>query len=127
MTSSLSLALLLWHADLAAPQRSATPWVMAQAAAALDAPVEIYFTAASVHLLTPAAQTVLIGFGDEQMALSAHLHNTAQAGVKLYACTQALRGVGLTLANLVPQCSGPGGAVQFMARAIDPNWRTLVF
>ena len=36
------------------------------------------------------------------------------------------QGKGLDAAMLMPGC-GRGGAVQFMARAIDLRWRTLVF
>jgi uncharacterized protein len=47
------IAILLWAADPASPHRLATPFFQAAAAGALEIPVEIYFTAASVHLLVP--------------------------------------------------------------------------
>ena len=47
------IAILLWAADPSVPERLATPFFHAAAAAALDVPVEIYFTAASVRLLVP--------------------------------------------------------------------------
>jgi hypothetical protein len=31
------------------------------------------------------------------------------------------------LEALIAICSGLGGSVQFMARTIDPAWRTLVY
>ena len=34
---------------------------------------------------------------------------------------------GIDPAGLIPECSGHGGALQFMARAGDLRWRTLVF
>ena len=45
------LAILLWATDPARPERCATPFVHAAAAAAMDAEVEVYFTAQSVRLL----------------------------------------------------------------------------
>ena len=47
------VAILLWATDPAAPHRLVTPFFHAAAAAAMDVPVEIYFTARSVHLLVP--------------------------------------------------------------------------
>jgi len=122
-----SLALLLWSADLSAPHRVATPFVMAQAAAALDLEVEIYFTAQCVQLLTPRLGNLDVGFGPEQRPLGEYLAEVHDRGVKLYACGQALYAAGLTRHDLIPLCSGLGGSVQFMGRTADAQWRTLVF
>lgn len=122
-----SLALLLWSADLSVPQRLATPFVMAQAAVALDLEVELYFAAESVHLLTLEAAGHVVGFGGEAQRLGEHLQRTCDLGVKLFACSQAMHATGLTRAELTPLCTGLGGMVQFVSRCADPSWRTLVF
>jgi len=122
-----SLALLIWSADLSAPHRLATPFVMAQAAAALDMEVEIYFSAQCVQLLTPHLGTLEVGFGPQQQPLAAYLVQVSELGVRLYACSQALYAAGLTRHDLTPLCSGLGGSVQFMDRTADPAWRSLVF
>ncbi len=122
-----SVALLLWSADLTAPQRLATPFVMAQAAVALDLEVELYFVAESVRLLMPEAAGQLVGFGEEARHLGEHLQRTHDLGVTFFACSQALHAAGLTRAALTPLCKGLGGMVQFMGRCADPSWRTLVF
>ena len=122
-----SLALLIWSADLSAPHRLATPFVMAQAAAALDMEVEIYFSAQCVQLLTPRLGSLTVGFGPEQRPLAEYLAQVSELGVKLYACSQALYAAGLTRHDLTPLCSGLGGSVQFMDRTADPAWRSLVF
>lgn len=121
------LAVLLWSADLSAPQRLATPFVMAQAAAALDMTVELYFTAQSVQLLTPQAGPLAVGFGAEQRPLADYLAEVHALDIQLYACSQALHAAGLARADLTPLCAGLGGAIQFMDRCTDPRWRTLVF
>lgn len=122
-----SLALLVWSADLDTAQRAATPFVMAQAAVALDMRVEMYFTARTVRLLLPASAGHEIGFGQDRLPLGEHLRRVREAGVTLLACSQALHAEGLTREQLHPACTGLGGAVQFMARCADPAWRTLVF
>ena len=121
------LALLLWSADLKNPERVATPFVMAQAAVAMDQAVELYFTAQSVVLLTTPAKDQLVGFGPDRRKMADFLQQLHDLDIPMYACSQALQAEGLTASDLMPQCTGFGGAVQFMSRSIDPAWRTLVF
>ena len=121
------IALLLWAADPNAPQRLATPFFHAAAAAAMDVPVEIYFTAASVRLLAPGvAQALHPNLAHPKTVLDS-MREAVGFGARLYACTDALRAHDLALEDLIAECSGAGGAVQFMARAADLRWRTLVF
>lgn len=121
------VALLLWSAGLQHPERLATPFVMAQAAVALEQSVELYFSAQSVHLLTQAAANQRVGFGPERLPLADYLRQVHGLGAKFFACSQALRAAGLTRADLAAECDGLGGAVQFMARCVQPRWRGLVF
>lgn len=121
------MAILIWSADLTHAARLATPLLMAQAAAALEVEVEVFFAAQSVQLLTREAGTQTIGFGAEAQTLDASLQAAAAAGVRLWACSQALHAAGWRANDLVPVCSGQAGAVAFMARALDPTWRALVF
>jgi uncharacterized protein len=120
------IAILLWAAEPEAPHRLATPFFHAAAAAAMDLTVEIYFTARSVHLLVPGVADGLRAsshpktIGDAMREAVAH-------GAVLLACTDALVAQGLAGTALIAECTGRGGAVQFMARAADPRWRTLVF
>lgn len=122
-----SVATLLWSADLSAPQRLATPFVMAQAAVALDLEVEMYFTAQTVQLLTERLGTLEIGFGREQRTLADYLTAVHELGVRLYACSQALHAADLQRSDLTSLCTGLGGSVQFLERCSDPAWRTMVF
>lgn len=125
------VALLLWSADADAPHRLATPFAVAAAAAALELPVEIYFTARCVRLLVPG---VAEGLRASQAEPVPHACTIADAmrealahGARFYACSDALVAQGLTLQMLTPECSGHGGALQFAARAGDARWRALVF
>jgi len=52
----------------------------------------------------------------------AHAH-----GARFFVCTDALHAQGLAGQPLIAECSGHGGALQFMARAGDLRWRSLVF
>ncbi len=121
------LAILIWSADRFHAARLATPLLMAQAAAALEVEVEVFFAAQSVQLLTREAVTQTIGFGAEAQTLDAYLQAAAAAGVRLWVCSHALHAAGLSANDLVPVCTGQAGAVAFMARTLAPDWRSLVF
>lgn len=121
------VAILLWAADAGQPERLATPFFHAAAAAAMDVPVEIYFSAASVHLLVPGVADRLQASPRVAKTIADNLREAAALGARLYACSDALQAQGLAGTPLIPECRGHGGAVQFMARAIDRRWRALVF
>ena len=125
--AAAGVAILLWAADPDAPHRLATPFFHAAAAAAMDVPVEMYFTAGSVRLLVPGAADVLRASSRSDKSVLESMREAVSHGVRLYACTDALRAHGIAHDGLIAECSGHGGAVQFMARAIDLRWRALVF
>ena len=78
-----------------------------------------------------ATRIIRCGIGDvtEPLppAVVKAMHEAVEQGVRFMACSDALRAQGLTLEALIPECRGHGGAVQYMARAVDRRWRTLVF
>lgn len=121
------VAILLWAADPDVPHRLATPFFHAAAGAALELPVEIYFTAGSVGLLVPGVAQRLRASEHHPKTILDAIREAVDHGVRLYACTDALHARGIDPSSLIPECSGHGGAVQFMARAADRGWRTLVF
>ena len=127
MVQRRGLAIMVWSCGPDDADRAATPFVAAQAAAALDLEVELLFTASSVHWLLAARQDTPIGFGRETVPLATYLQACAEAGVQMRACSQALAALGLPREALVSQCVGLGGMVAFVERTQDPRWSTLVF
>jgi len=121
------IAILLWAAEPEAPHRLVTPFFHAAAAAAMDTPVEIYFTARSVHLLVPGVADGLRASPHHDKTVGQALREAVEHGARLFVCTDALHAQGLSPDHLIPECTGRGGAVQFMARASDLRWRTLVY
>jgi len=121
------IALLLWAADPADPQRLATPFFHAAAAAALELPVEVYFTARSVHLLVPGVAAGLRASPLFDKTILDAMREAHAHGARFFVCTDALHAQGLAGQPLIAECSGHGGALQFMARAGDLRWRSLVF
>ena len=120
------LAVLLWSADPQDPVRLATPFFHASAAAAMDAEVEIYFSARSVLLLQPGVADALYASDDRRKSIGAYMREATSFGARFFACGDALAAHGLRPDALLPDVA-PGGAVRFMDRALDPAWRTLTF
>lgn len=123
----IGVALLLWACDPAEPRRLATPFFHAAAAAAMDMPVEIYFTASSVLLLQPGIAETLHASPLHPKTVLDAMREAVDHGAHLLACTDALHAHGMSAKQLIPECTRRGGAVQFMGRVCDPGWRTLVF
>ena len=123
--SAEGIAILLWAAHPAQPEKLATPFFHA-AAAAMDVPVEVYFTAASVRLLVPGVADALRANPRVTKTIGDSLREAVEHGAVLFACTDALHAQGLDGTRLIP-CQRRGGAVQFMGRALDLRWRALVF
>lgn len=93
----------------------------------MDVPVEIYFTGRSVHLLVPGVAAQLRASERHDKTVLDAMREAVSHGARLLACTDALHAQGLDPKHLISECAGHGGAVQFMARAADLRWRTLVF
>jgi predicted peroxiredoxin len=125
--SPAGLAIMVWSCDPQNPERAATPFMAAQAAAAMDLKVEMLFTAQAVQWLLSAHADTLIGFGPQRLPVRHYLEAAAGLGIEMRACSQAMHALGLGREALVPQCAGPGGLVAFLGRGQDPAWRTLVF
>ena len=121
------IAILLWAADPGVPERLATPFFHAASAAAMDMPVEIYFSAASVRLLVPGVAAGLRASPGVDKTIYDNIREAVALGARCYACSDALQAQGLGHVDLIAECHGRGGAVQFMARAGDLRWRALVF
>ncbi|MEO8280477.1 MAG: DsrE family protein [Ideonella sp.] len=121
------IAILLWATEPEAAHRLATPFFHAAAAAAMDLPVEIYFTARSVQLLVPGVAERLHASAAHPKSVLEAMREAVTHGAVLLACSDALHANRLEAQALIPECAGRGGAVQFMARAADLRWRTLVF
>lgn len=125
--AAAGVAILLWATDPAQPQTLFTPFHHAVAAAAIELPVEIYFSARSVQLLLPGVADGIASAVQPARTVGQAMREAHELGVRLWVCSDALQAQGLQGRALIPECAGHGGALQFMLRAADLRWRTLVF
>ena len=121
------LALLLWAATPDHPELCVTPLIHALAARALDCEVEIHFAGPAVRLLVAGVADTLYATPAKEKSIGDFLREVAAEDVSLLACSMASAAWIAPNEPLVPQCSGAAGATAFVARTLDPSWRTLVF
>jgi predicted peroxiredoxin len=93
----------------------------------MDLAVEVYFAAQSVRLLVPGVAAELRATHLHPKTILDAMRKAAAMGASFLACSDALQAAGIDAERLIPECTGRGGAVQFMARAADLRWRALVF
>lgn len=119
------LAILVWSASPAQPDLCAAPFVYATAAAALDCEVEMHFAGPAVRLLVAGVAQAAVTAGGKPVY--AFMREAANLGVRFLACAMATERQVAQGETMVPEMSGEAGASAFVARALDPAWRTLVF
>lgn len=123
----MKLALLLWSVDLERPDLAAAPFVYAAAAAALDAEaVEVHFAARAVRLLV-AGEAARRHPAGGQRSLYDFMQDAAHGGARFLACGMASAAYLAADEALIPEYAGAAGATAFIARTLDPAWRTLIF
>ena len=120
------LALLIWAATPAHPELCVTPLVHALAARALDAEVEIHFAGPAVRWLVEGVADAAYATAAKEKSLGDFLREVLAEDVRLLACGMARATWVADGEKLIPQ-AGAAGATAFVARTLDPAWRTLVF
>lgn len=125
--SERGLAILVWSCDLTRPELLATPFMTAQAAAALDMRVKMLFSSQSVQWLLAEHGGRPTGFGPQRWTIGRHLDASRDLGIDILACSQALHASGVQPQALAPQCAGVEGMVSFVEQGSAPGWRMLVF
>jgi len=121
------LAILLWSATPERPQLCATPFVHAAAAAAFDCEVEIHFAGPAVRLLVAGVADSLRPWPGVETSIYHMMRQAANLDVSFRACAMAMGALVAEDEPLIPEYSGTVAASAFVARALDPDWATLVF
>lgn len=120
------LALLIASPTPERPELVVTPLVHALAARALDAEVEIHFAGPAVRWLVAGIADAAWPTPAREKSVGEFLAEALAAGVRIHACGMARAAWVGDGESLIP-AAGAAGATAFVARALDPAWRTLVF
>ena len=121
------LAILLWSATAERPELCATPFVHAAAAAALDCEVEVHFAGPTVRLLVVGVAEALQPWPGKPTSIYQMMRQAADLGVEFRACAMAVGALVGADEVLIPDYDGHIAASAFVARALDPEWATLVY
>jgi predicted peroxiredoxin len=121
------LAILLWSATTERPELCATPFVHAAAAAAFDCEVEIHFAGPTVRLLVAGVADALRPWPGVDTSIYQMMRQATNLGASLNACAMAMGALVGKDEALIPEYAGTIAASAFVARALDPEWATLVF
>ena len=121
------LAILVWSIAPERPELAAAPFVYAATAGAMDCEVEIHFAGTAVKLLAPGVAAAMHPSAGRERSIYDFMRDAAEQGAAFYGCQMALRAHGLVDRPLIPEYSGAAGAAAFVARTLDPEWRSLVF
>ncbi|MDP2808723.1 MAG: hypothetical protein Q8O34_01090 [Rhodocyclaceae bacterium] len=121
------LAILLWSATPERPQLCATPFVHAAAAAAFDCEVEIHFAGPTVRLLVAGVADALRPWPGIDTSIYHMMRQAANLNVSFRGCAMAMGALVAKDEALIPEYAGTVAASVFVARALDPEWATLVF
>lgn len=120
------LAILIASPGADAPAQVVTPLVHALAARALDAEVEIHFAGPAVRWLLPAVADAAFTTPTREKTVGDFLRESLAARVRFYACGMA-RAAWIAEGEVLLAEAGAAGATAFVARALDPEWRTLTY
>lgn len=120
------LAILIWAATPDRPELIATPLVHALAARALDAEVEIHFSGPAIRWLVQGVAEQAYTSASREKTAGDFLRETQEAGARLYACGMARAAWVANSESFIPQV-GAAGATAFVARTLDPAWKTAIY
>lgn len=120
------LALLIWAATPDRPDLCVTPLVHALAARALEAEVEIHFAGPAVRWLVEGVADDRYATAEREKSIAEFLRELLAEDVRLLACSMARAAWVAEPEKLLPRTAA-AGATAFVARTLDPAWRTLVF
>lgn len=120
------LAILITAATPDRPQLVAVPLVHALAALALDAKVEIHFAGPAVRWLVKGMADTACPSSRTEKPVSGFLADVIAEGAAIFACSMALAEQIADGEQLIP-AARQAGATAFIARALDPAWKALVY
>ena len=120
------LAILICTASIERPELYSTPLVHALAAHALDAEVEIHLAGPAIRLLVEGLADTLYPTPAREKSIGEFLREVIAENIPLFACSMARAAWIDETETLIPQARA-AGATAFIARTLDPDWRTLVY
>lgn len=121
------LVIMLLTLDPERPHVCGTPFFQAAAAAAMDVQVEMFFASRATLLLRRGVAEQLYPSDNRARSVYGFMQEAHALGVKFFACGGALEAFGMTLNDLVAECSGVANATTFVSRVVDDEWKSISY
>ena len=102
------------------PERCATPFFMAGAAAALEHEAEMVFQIEGVRLMARGVAEGLLAI-EEGKPIAGFIREAKALGVRMRCCSGSLQARGLSLADLIPECDGLIGGAQIIELGLSAD------
>lgn len=117
----------LWQTTVDDPQLAATPFFFACAAAAMDMHVEIHATGQSVELFVQNDPRRHQPVAPTNRPLSEFIEDALRTGVKIHACSTAMRDRHLEITDLIDGFGEVIGMVTMIERATQDHTTVMTF
>ena len=121
------LIIQLWQTNFKSIELAATPFLMATTAAAMDMDVEIHATGASVEMFVKDNERRHQLVMPSGRRLSDFIEDAMRTGVRVHACSTAMRDRGLDLKNLIDGFGEVIGMVTMLDRATAEDTTVMTF
>lgn len=121
------MAFLICSATPDRPELCVTPLIYALAARALDCEVEVHFAGPAVRWLVEGVAAQAFPTAAREKSILAFFRQAAAEGIELLGCSMAWAAYATDDEQRIAECAGMAGATAFVARTLDPAWRTVVF
>lgn len=121
------LFIVLVNTDARNPEELEAPFQHAAAAAAMDYEVDVVCTATAGRLMRRGvAETLFVKPG---AAMSVHdwIRQAHELGARFWACPANLELLGMSEADLIPECSGLMGAATMLHQIMAEDCRVLTY
>lgn len=103
-----------------APERCATPFFMAAAAAALEHEAEMVFQIEGVRLMVRGVAEDLTAI-EAGKPIAEFIREARNLGVRMRCCSGSLQARGLSTADLIPECDGLIGGVEMIELGLNAD------
>ena len=121
------LIIVLVNTDPRNPEELGAPFYHAATAAAMEYQVDVVCTATAGRLMRKGVAEKLFVKAGSEMSVYGWIQQAHENGAKFWACPANLDLFDMTVADLIPECSGMMGAATMLAAIMSDDARVLTY
>lgn len=117
----------LWQTSADQPQSAATPFMIAAAAAAMEADVQIHALGQSVELFVSENAARHAPVAPSGRPISAYIEDAMRCGVRIFGCSTAMRDRALSESRMIDGFAGILGMVSMLETSLGDDVVVMTF